>query len=301
MVHGLSPITKRLVCTRRFTLRFTEDNDMFTLGADPEMLLVDSSGNYTAACGRFGGTKQKPRPLAGLANGFAVQEDNVMLEFNVPPASSGAGLWNNIETALSALTPLVTAQGLHFADKGEAVYGFAQLSHPGAEQFGCSPDYDGHNNGRAVPPVDSKTLYVQDGRLAFAGGHIHLGYGGRKDLPPFVCAQFCDAFVGLRSVALDVQGMRRTLYGRAGRYRPTAWGGIEYRTLSNFWIADKAARTIVCDAAEKVATYLATTPEDAARKAYNTIPWHDVREAIERQNVAMANDLSSYVRRITNV
>jgi len=44
-----------------------------------------------------------------------------------------------------------------------------------------------------------------------------------------------DATLGLESVLLDDDTERKKLYGKAGCFRFTAFG-IEYRSLSNFWI-----------------------------------------------------------------
>lgn len=47
-----------------------------------------------------------------------------------------------------------------------------------------------------------------------------------------------DFFLGIPSLLLDNDKERRKLYGKAGAYR-TPHYGVEYRTLSNFWMRDK--------------------------------------------------------------
>ena len=44
-----------------------------------------------------------------------------------------------------------------------------------------------------------------------------------------------DLFLGCPSIILDKDNKRRELYGKAGAYRNKPYG-VEYRTLSNFWL-----------------------------------------------------------------
>jgi hypothetical protein len=54
---------------------------LLMVGSDMEVFLRDNlSGVPVPVCGLIGGTKEKPKEVLG-GNGFAVQEDNVMLEF----------------------------------------------------------------------------------------------------------------------------------------------------------------------------------------------------------------------------
>jgi len=41
--------------------------------------------------------------------------------------------------------------------------------------------------------------------------------------------------LGIPSVHLDTDTLRKSLYGKAGAFRPTSYG-LEYRVLSNFWL-----------------------------------------------------------------
>ena len=45
---------------------------IFTLGADPELFLVDTSGKFISSVGKIGGTKDKPQPVG---EGCLIQEE----------------------------------------------------------------------------------------------------------------------------------------------------------------------------------------------------------------------------------
>lgn len=46
-----------------------------------------------------------------------------------------------------------------------------------------------------------------------------------------------DLYLGVPSILMDGDTDRRRLYGKAGAYRSKPYG-VEYRTLSSFWVAD---------------------------------------------------------------
>ena len=58
----------------------------FTIGCDPEIFLKDSSNNFKSVIGLLGGNKWFPRKLSEV--GHACLEDNVAVEFNIPPCST---------------------------------------------------------------------------------------------------------------------------------------------------------------------------------------------------------------------
>lgn len=108
-----------------------------------------------------------------------------------------------------------------------------------ARELGCDPDYDAYRNGQENEIQKEKPIRT-------AGGHIHIGWGEDINInSPHHIKMCCEAArqldlaIGLWSLDHDVEGMeRRKMYGAPGAFRPKSYG-IEYRTLSNFWVFDK--------------------------------------------------------------
>lgn len=265
-----------------------------TLGSDPELFLRDSrTGAAVPVVGLIGGTKDEPIRMEGMAAGFAVQEDNVMLEFNIPPAVGGSRFARRIQQGLNHIDHLVrTRLPHHELDVGACtrLFSYEQLNTKQAMLFGCSPDFNAYEQGQPWPTVKPVVLEDEEGAWRFAGGHVHIGY--ESSVPDFVAASFADVYLGLPSAGLDQQGKRRTLYGQAGRYRPTDYG-IEYRTLSNFWIWDVQLASQIGDRAWMLGQLL-EGPPDKVQQLYAEIPWTDVRAAINEENEELAADLVCY-------
>jgi len=57
---------------------------MDKIGADPEVFITNEKGDIISGIGLIGGTKKEPRKVSC----GAVQEDNVLGEFNITAASS---------------------------------------------------------------------------------------------------------------------------------------------------------------------------------------------------------------------
>ena len=58
------------------------------LGCDPEVFLLNQQGKFVSSIDKVGGSKLITRQLEGMEKGFTVQEDNVALEFGIPPILS---------------------------------------------------------------------------------------------------------------------------------------------------------------------------------------------------------------------
>lgn len=213
----------------------------FMLGCDPELFLK-SPTSFIASCGMVGGSKDYPMQLEGLPDGFNIQEDNVAVEFGVPPAASKLEFTNSITTIMDELTRLMAEKGLSLGHESAAFFPKEELWHPNALAFGCDPDYNiwtGRKNPK--PKADDETLRS-------CGGHVHVGLNKEYDWERLV--KMMDLYLGVPSVLMDNGELRKSLYGQAGAFRKKHYG-VEYRTLSNFWVFKPELTTWVWDAVEQ--------------------------------------------------
>jgi len=268
---------------------------MVTLGADPELFMVNrGTDELIPSCGLLGGRKGAPVPIPGLDEpGFGMQEDNVMLEFNIPPATSWVTATDNVSKAMQYIEANVMAPlGAKMSDKCWAELTQEQTYMPQARVVGCSVDNDAHNEGRYMPRMTARRM----GDMRYAGGHVHLGY--ESAVPKHVAALMMDLFVGLWSIGRDDQGPRRSLYGNAGRYRETEYG-IEYRPLSNFWITKEARdcgyTSHVFAKAEECGHLLESDPRKV-RDVFLGTNWGMVAQVMRTQDVSRAATMRSMVR-----
>jgi hypothetical protein len=217
-------------------------NTKLTLGADPELFMVDAAHAFVSAVGKIGGTKRRPQPLP-IGEGFAVQEDNVAVEYNIPASESKAAFNNNIARAMSYLSDRVSQMGLRFVNESAVSFPMAELCTPEAMTFGCDPDYNAWDNGKVNPRPRA-----DDPTLRSCGGHVHVGYTftSKKDVINFI-KHMDMATIG--SVLMDKGERRRQLYGKPGAFRYKPYG-CEYRSLSNFWVFDSKHTDWVWDATE---------------------------------------------------
>jgi hypothetical protein len=194
---------------------------MFTIGCDPELFLKQGD-KYMSSVGLIGGSKDFPRALS--KDGYAILEDNVTVEFNIAPCHNHIEFIAAIQYAMAAIREVVP--GYEFSQESAAIFDKDQLDSPGAQEFGCEPDFNAWTK-----TVNPRPCAV-DASLRSAGGHVHIGH----DQDPIEVIRAMDWFLGVPSTRLDTNGaQRRNLYGGAGSFRPKEYG-CEYRTLSNFWI-----------------------------------------------------------------
>lgn len=114
--------------------------------------------------------------------------------------------------------------------------------------LGCMPSYNAYKlRGKRVENPRKLALRC-------AGGHMHFGtwYNKRPQYEKIVTT--LDNILGVWAVGvarhLDVPA-RRQYYGLAGEYRTPRYGtgqfGVEYRVLSNFWLASPALMQVAWD------------------------------------------------------
>lgn len=198
------------------------------IGADPEVF-VKQAGVYRSAHGLVQGSKAEPYPV----DGGAVQVDGMALEFNINPAESEDGFVYSIEHVMAQLEAMVPEYQVvadpvaHFEPEYMKAQPFEAL------ELGCEPDYNAW-----TMDVNPKPDNTEPKRTA--AGHVHSGWtcdaGGRRHLK--MCGAYTrqqDFYVGLPSLLYDNNVERRSMYGKAGAFRPKPYG-CEYRVLSNVWL-----------------------------------------------------------------
>lgn len=209
----------------------TIDISKVTLGSDPEFFILNTNNNeFIASCGWIGGTKDKP---VYLEPKLGYQEDNVALEFNVPPTTSSKELMYNVQRLVNYIETKY-----NFEEKKYKIMPIAsgyftheQLNSEQAQRFGCDPDYNAWSN--SVNEINST-----DTNLRSCGGHVHIGYPNSNVDSNLQIIRLLDLYLGVPSVLLDLDTDRKQLYGKAGAFRHQSYG-VEFRTLSNFWLASQ--------------------------------------------------------------
>lgn len=214
--------------------------ELLQVGADVEEFLYDPIKRIpTPVIGLIGGTKEAPMPvLESVDKGFALQEDNVALEYNIPPAGSVGAFVSNLMEIRKEIQQRVHALGLAPAITASMAFTEDQLRHPQAQRFGCEPDFNVWERKINEPPSASEASKT----LRTAGGHIHVSFtvDGKPvneddhQIEMELVVMALDLYLGVPFALLDPDTKRSQMYGRAGAFRPKPYG-IEYRVLSNYW------------------------------------------------------------------
>jgi hypothetical protein len=216
-------------------------------GADPEVFLRtdDEYEDPVVSIGLIGGTKSEPR---SLGNGYALQEDNVTVEFNIPPASNVTQFKASIQYVLGFLKQELSPKNIKLDIVPTMDFPEHMLMHPQAQELGCEPDYNAWTCQVNPRPVAPETLRS-------SGGHLHIGYANPNVETSRKIVKAHDLFLGVASVIYDSDTRRREIYGKAGAHRIKPYG-VEYRTLSNFWIKSEELMQWAYEQSEKAIQFV---------------------------------------------
>jgi hypothetical protein len=205
----------------------------YTIGSDPELFLFNKkTKKVVSAIEKIPGCKEEPF-REGLPEGFGLQTDNILAEFNVPPVTNEESWVANIEFMKDFIRSTAQAidENFDILCQASSKVPLKELKHPQAKEFGCDPDFCIYTAGPNEVGKAAKTS------LRSAGFHIHVGYPENNIDTSVAMLHYIDAIVGLPSILYDTDVERRNLYGKAGCFRLQPYG-FEYRTLSSFWIAN---------------------------------------------------------------
>lgn len=210
----------------------------YSIGADPELFLVDGKGEFRSAHDLVPGSKLMPFHVSK----GAIQPDGTSAEFNINPALTEEEFLGNIKSVLKDLQKTIREKdpSLNLRVSPVAIFDkeyFSKL--PGeALAFGCTPDFNAWDNGKMTEFEGTEEPFRT------GAGHVHIGWTEREDPADMAHMYDCieatkqlDAILYPMSLLWDKDNKRRQLYGKMGAFRPKSYG-VEYRPLSNAWLAD---------------------------------------------------------------
>lgn len=223
------------------------------IGADPELFVRNKNhGEFVSGYDLIPGTKLAPYKVP---NG-AVQVDGMALEFNIDPASNVEEFYNNITSVRSQMQAMVSGYELVACPVADFTDDVLKSQPEEALELGCEPDFCAWT-GKANPRPNGAVSFRS------GAGHIHIGFTEGADIRSenhladcVDVVKQCDFYLGIFSLLWDPDDRRRNLYGKAGAFRPKSYG-VEYRTLSNAWLADDRLIKWVYLAAEQAVKDLA--------------------------------------------
>jgi hypothetical protein len=233
--------------------------------------------------------------------------DGVQAELHVNPSSCRQTLGANVAAAFMLLAQQLKTMpdvAIEFKPVVKVSKKEFDSLKPESKLLGCAPSLNYYDKDAKID-IDMTSYKTRS-----AGGHLHLGLHAairkyRDRLPPLF-----DIVVGNTCVLLDRDpdaAERRKVYGRAGEHRMPKHG-IEYRTLSNFWLYNYKLMSMVfglarlsChiwatslmdkDLPDPTRTYWVETvcPRWAADdKLLSLVKLEDVRDAINNNDLKLA-------------
>lgn len=113
-------------------------DNIYTIGSDPELFIFNNkTKKVVSAIDKIPGCKEEPY-TENLPDGFGLQTDNILAEFNIPPVTSEDKFIHNIEFMKNYIDNIVKNIDSNYGIKCAASFKVPakELKHPQARQFG---------------------------------------------------------------------------------------------------------------------------------------------------------------------
>lgn len=252
-----------------------------TIGADPELFIINErTRKVVSAVELIPGEKGDPWRSEDMPEGFGIETDNILAEFNIPPVKTREAFVNSIQYMQNYIDRFVKNINPELGIKCVAsrIVPSSELTSKQAQQFGCEIDYNVYTQSANPKPEGTNT------NLRSAGFHLHCGYDKPNIDTSLMLIRYFDAYIGVPSILRDKDTKRRSLYGKAGSFRLCDYG-FEYRTLSSAMMSSTTKLNFIWRQIQN------------ALDAYNDgtpLPDpNDVQEAINSSNIDIARKLIS--------
>lgn len=256
----------------RANLGRTVQHPYVTMGCDPEIFVVEKDNpEKIIPAWKFLGSKKEPdyTPTGVGYGDMPMYWDGFQAEFTTRGGITCLGyVFDSVHSGLKGVY-----QKAKKYDK-DAVLSIKsvlpvdpEILATGEEQhvqFGCMPSYNAY--GLSGLPNDGRTCPIR-----FAGGHIHFGMAPEHKAllkSPEALKKIIwhlDAIAGVACVSLFENWdnpVRRQYYGLPGEYRLPPHG-LEYRTLSNAWLAHPLIGNLTMEVARRAYAIGIQGPHDA--------------------------------------
>lgn len=279
------------------------------LGCDPEFFF--RKGGQVIGAEKFipaeGLTNKVNRNLGTFmasapASKFII--DGVQAELNPRPNTCRANLANEIAACFSTLKTELDARGDGIAVDFSRTVNITEEKlnelDEKSRKFGCAPSLNIYKQqtGLKITDVDPAKYMTRA-----AGGHIHIGTGNYAQLTKALTTDhektvaMLDLLCGNTSVLVDRDEgniERRKVYGKAGEFRLPSHG-LEYRTLSNYWLTAYPLMSFAFGLARLAVQLIADVNNSAAYydAFMSKVKTKDIHDAINNNDfdLAMSNFL----------
>jgi hypothetical protein len=262
--------------------------DNVTIGSDFEVFMFDNETNQAINAKPYiKGSKSKPFNFDKRHPFYATSLDNVLAEGNIPPVVNPEDFDSNIQHVLNYMESLLPQNHKILAIPAMDMNP-KFLKTKEAKEFGCDPDYDAWTLEQNVPPSAKKT------NIRTGCCHVHIRYDKMSFNTSMNLIKAMDIFLGVPSIIIEPDNVRKDIYGKAGAFRYDESKTIEYRVLSNHFVTTPELRKWVYNntmlAIDFINSGYSFEDQDVNSKIINSINNADKvlsNEIIEMFNVPM--------------
>jgi hypothetical protein len=163
------------------------------------------------------------------------------VEFNIPPVDNADDFVEFIRYSMTTLRSMISNH-LEFSYLPSAEFEEIYTSTEQGSESGCKPDNNVWHDDERKPNLEYTNIRV-------AGSHLHLSYLEPNEKTSLNFVKMFEVYGTIPTLKYEEKLpaiFRRELYGSAGSYRIKPYG-IEYRTLSSFWLQSEDMIRLIYD------------------------------------------------------
>lgn len=141
----------------------------FTIGSDPECFIVNGTGKIISSVGLIPGEKKNAYQPEDLPEGFGLEKDNILAEFNIPASNLYSDAFvNNMITMKEWLRKYLKQLNSSYdiLCQASATVEEDQLQTKEAQEIGCEVDFCVYTGGPNKKPKKFEDNIRTTGRMS---------------------------------------------------------------------------------------------------------------------------------------